>query len=334
LFSLRISLLNLVAMQLLNFDDIFGPLDVMSKILAIHPYRWRNGQLKYSVAGIIQTVVFLTVYLVVGVVYCQNYISSIPTDFIKIKTIQFMMVTQRVGYLCVMTLAFVNVFLNYRKFVDARNSIREVDSELVDLGQGDVLVKSGHEIRRVMIVSMVVMYVSLTLLPAIFSNIDKSHNHAIAFVFMVYPRMVTVNANLSFYSFVMLVHHRLTILNQIVIAEKRILRSPLDLDFCDRLNRYVRLHKLLTNKCRTVNSIFSLHLLLWITINFIGVVGDLYFSVCLIPSGLLLKYFKTYSVLVYCIIIYCGDLWYIAKKASGVCFEVNHHYPLLFLLTL
>jgi hypothetical protein len=307
-------------MATLTLEEIFAPLNATSKILGILPYKAQNGRLVVSKIGIIQICLYITLYLVVTFIYCRTYGSGVHEDFTKIKTVHVVMIAQRAGFLVMMGLTFFNVFIKYQKFIDIRNGIGEVDSELVELDQEHRLHQSNRRLSKTLIALLAFSYFFLNFIPVSTFVLERTEKAA-AFAFLIYPRLVATNVTLTFCAFTKLIHNRFKIINGIVL--ERMMKPVSDLQFCGAIRQLVNLHVRLVKKQTRVNSIFSLHILLWITINFICLVGNLYVTVYIIIAGLYPDHRRTCFVEIQNVTVHAISLYHLAQASSETCLEVR-----------
>ena len=147
------------------------------------------------------------------------------------------------------------------------------------------------------------------------------------YVVTVYPRMVISNVNLAFYMTLLVLQARFRIINSNILAKiedsKRVRKYPTKIDFCESVRHIVDLHKTLVKIGREVNSIFSVHLLVWIAVTFVLLVGDLYVTTYIFFFQLPETHILIIVNLFRNVLMYAFELFILAKYTTDLCEEVR-----------
>jgi hypothetical protein len=308
---------SVVTMEEVAFDHIFSPLNKTSKILGIFPYKFKNGILTHSKLGIFQMCVYSIVYIALAIFYSKTFASTSGSEFANLKVIQYSAILQRIGYSSLTLIGFVSMSFCHRKLVEARNSVRKVDTDLMQLGHTDISSNEG-QIRRKLIVLIVSLYLFVAILPAILTSSAKAHNKGVTFIVLLYPRLVATNLNIHFYIFTILAEARFKAINNIVQR-----KHSLDLHFCDKVQQLLGLHRSLIRACKVTNVVYSPHLLLCIALSFACLVGNINYVIYFFLRGSYSTYAKAFSGMVLNSLVHASHLHYVTKRASNLCFEVN-----------
>ncbi|KAJ3616279.1 hypothetical protein Zmor_011951, partial [Zophobas morio] len=198
------------------------------------------------------------------------------------------------------------------------------DLELYRLDQRDNVVRSNQKIRRLTIATLVLVQVGFNVLGILYSSGTKHDKQIIYFLIMSLPRLVYSNMIIIFCVIVQVLHSRFRIVN--LVQSK--LRPKSD-DFCSIVDHILSLHKILVRISRTVNSIFSIQLLLWIAGDFILIVGDLYAAMVIVFVRTLLTHFHVFLGLMKNCLLLGLELFYLSKVCRDLCFEANRTKALL-----
>ncbi|KAH0821832.1 hypothetical protein GEV33_000959 [Tenebrio molitor] len=197
--------------------------------------------------------------------------------------------------------------------------LKEVDCLLTSMDQQESVSKMNRKHQRFVIILMVVHNLCFATLAEIYTAWVNPHASLHFFIVYTYPRLVCSTVNIKFVVYASILRGRFKIINDFISA-----KLSTDRDFCEQLTRVVSLHKLLVQLSRQLNSIFSLHLLMWLAICFGLLVGDLY-------AGLYVIFFDSRSAfhLALILITYKNcvvsafDIWSFAKMCNELSHEAN-----------
>lgn len=316
-------------MEPLTIPQILAPLYFATLVVGAVPVAVKNGQIAVSKPRILQTIAILILFFVVAIFYVQDLELVLDEELSKIKTITFVLILQDSGGIVVMILVIgVSVF-GPKKLQAELDKIMEVDAELVKMGQEKEIVKAGYRYRKTSIILIVLVDVGFNILGTtflVFSTI-LSDNKLLHFVIIAYPRLVVSSMNLFFYVMMMILEDRFKMINGIILKKmkesRQMRRYPLRGDFCDEISNLTALHKTLTKISRNCNSVFSIHLLLWIAICFGSLIGDLYIGFYVVLFKLSFKYWTFLINITKNVAMCTFDLFYITKRSSDLCIEAN-----------
>nr|XP_015839420.1 PREDICTED: putative gustatory receptor 28a [Tribolium castaneum] len=153
-----------------------------------------------------------------------------------------------------------------------------------------------------------------------------------AFV-LLYPRMIGCNLSVTYFGTTLLLEERFKLVNKFLLGEcfksRNCTKYPTDPNFCDKIKLSVNIHKELTRICRAINSIFSVFFLLWVTVNFLCLVSDLYIVAYLISSGQFFNYWQGELKAFKNVCIYSIEMFYIARRSSRLCSQANRTKTIL-----
>ncbi|XP_044263016.1 putative gustatory receptor 77a [Tribolium madens] len=150
---------------------------------------------------------------------------------------------------------------------------------------------------------------------------------------LLYPRMISCNMSVTYFGTTLLLEDRFKVVNNFLFGEKLKSRNftkyPTDSNFCDKMKLLVNIHKQLIRICKTINSIFSLFFLLWVTVNFLCLVSDLYIVAYFLSTGQFLKYWQGMLRALKNVCIYSIEMFYISRRSSLLCFQGNRTKAIL-----
>jgi hypothetical protein len=304
-------------MKAVTIEDIFLPITWSSEICGINFIYGKNGRPVYSVPKLLYTLLWVSLSAYLAIDYSNNYITFL--NWTKNQTIIFIVVCRCFGGMTVMLVTMVFVRKNWIAISALLTKLKEVDCLLTSMDQQESVSKMNRKHQRFVIILMVVHNLCFATLAEIYTAWVNPHASLHFFIVYTYPRLVCSTVNIKFVVYASILRGRFKIINDFISA-----KLSTDRDFCEQLTRVVSLHKLLVQLSRQLNSIFSLHLLMWLAICFGLLVGDLY-------AGLYVIFFDSRSAfhLALILITYKNcvvsafDIWSFAKMCNELSHEVS-----------
>ncbi|RZB66636.1 7tm 7 domain containing protein, partial [Asbolus verrucosus] len=292
------------------------PLHFMSKILGMAPFESQNGRVTFSKTRSIICLICMTTFTIITIKYFKNFDGTLHREYAKIKTISFLVWLRAFGSIIAMGLILLLKFTAFKKIEDVKKRISQVDIALIAQNREQQISKAGYQNRKFWILLLVVINLCFTIIGQILTVSTKENQRVIYFIIISYPRLVVSTTNIKFYAITIILQERFKIINGI-------LTNKVGQNFCENITHVISLHKLLVKISIEINSIFSSHLLLWITINFLLLVGDLYICMYTIFFNLFAIHYKTVFSLFKNCIVYSFDLFYFSRRSTKLCEEAN-----------
>jgi gustatory receptor len=302
----------------MEVEAIFEPLWTISKILGMTPFHIDSRRLVYTKIKILYSVTILTLCTTSLIVFFNQMPSTLHSDIVKLKTIRLLVILHSLGIFILMGFIIIFVVIKWGKVHTEIRTISLIDLELQKLGRDEYILKSNRQVLRTTTVLLVLVQLVFNTLGGIYTAQTKRDNRVLYFIVMTCPRLVVSNMNIIFYVIMTVLRERFKVLNKILT-----MRLVSEVDFCHDLHSLVHLHKALTRISQTVNSIFSIQLLVWISADFVLIVGDLYTIMYILLAGLYRKYYSVFYGLLKNCVMYSFDLYYLARTCRSVCIEVS-----------
>lgn len=302
-----------------RFVKTLQPLRATATILGIFPLKLANHNATLTILECIQNCIYLTIYVACFSHYYNKLSRSLPGDFTKMNTVMYGLKFRRIGNVTVMCVTLVATILNRKKLLSVYEKISEVDVKLGLLGQKENIRRSNQRNGRNLVLLVVVVDLVYYIIGTWLTLSARKNNSAVEFIAIAYPLLVIANFNFTFYGIMTALQDRFKIVN-----EKILMTAPSEnAIFCKSLEHLVAVHRNLTRLSRNINSVFSLHLLLWITLTCIAFVIDLYVLTWLLVMGFGTKYSSIVVNLIKNITMYIFDLFCFCYKSRQLCREVR-----------
>jgi hypothetical protein len=236
------------------------------------------------------------------------------------NTVMFGLRFRKIGNIVVMCVSLVTSLVNHKRLLSVYQTISAVDLKLTLLGQKEELCRSNKQNRRNLIVLVAAVDMFYYIVGNWFLLNTKESNFA-EFIANVFPLLVIANFNLSFYGITTALQDRFRIINSTIFKTSKRIG---DASFCKSVEDLIAIHQNLTKSSKDVNSVFSLHLLLWIGLTFMVSVLALYFTVRLIVMNLILKDPLMLMNAIKNITINVFDLFCFCHRSRQLCQEVSY----------
>lgn len=325
-------------MQEISFFKHFLPVIMISKILGTAPMSYSQCTITFSKFGVVQTLIYFVIFVTLTVTFFKEQFSIIPNELINVRTIAFATTFRIVANIVLMTILFAGTCISTKHFLNILKQMRKMEHEFLKLDKINSIQKTDKQNRKTLIF-LIVLSLVFDLLADLLTLAVKEGSLSIlkeisTFVITVYPRLVINNINSTFFNVLMILEGRFKVINNVLNAQidesKKIQKYPTDAGFCEKTQHLVTLHKYLIKIAKDCNSIFSLHLLVWITVTFILLVGDLYivmyiffFHLSEIQISLILFLMKN-------TLMYSLELFLLSKFVTNLCQEVSITFVIFF----
>jgi hypothetical protein len=304
-----------------SFAEALLPLRITAIILGIFPFKFENQNVIFTILEFIQSLIYLTIYIACFFYYYINLKSILPGDLTKMHTILYGLRLERIGIIIVMCLTLVTSIVNRKRLLSVYQTISEVDLKLTLLGQKEEVCKSNQQNRRNLIVLVAAVDMFYYIVGTWLMIAANATNLVMEFIAIAFPLLVIANFNLTFYGITIALQDRFQIINSIIFKmTKRIKDAP----FCKSVEDLIAIHQNLTKSSKDLNSVFSLHMLLWIGITFMASVLTLYVTVWLIVMNLVSKYPFILFNAIKNITINFFDLFCFCHRSRQLCHEVSY----------
>nr|CAL23149.2 gustatory receptor candidate 16 [Tribolium castaneum] len=309
----------------------YVPIILLSKILGIAPISYKNSNVNYSKIGIVQTVAYFVIFIILTIVFFEKRSALSPFELIQIRTINFVATFRTIANIILMAVLFLGTFIGRAKFLAILKQMRNLEPEFLKLDQLGATVRNNRQIRR-MVVFLIGVSLSFNLFGDLLTlfikeELDLVWREVCTFVVQVYPRLVVNTINLTFLTLLMILEGRFRVINDGIQAlindSRKVTRFPTELTFCNKIKHLVNLHKNLVKVAKDHNSLYSLHLLLWITVTFILLVGDSYIVMYVFFFHLSDVRYVMVVYLLKNVVLYGLELFILAKIVTDLCQEAN-----------
>jgi hypothetical protein len=319
MFNLHLCFYFVVTMSAPTLFEIFTPITATFKILGIHFGKFQNGRIVHSKVGLVQTFTYLVICAA-----CTIWFSSLVRINKKfgISFVLFLVMFFRCfGGFLVTTSVLILVFCKHHKdFLLLTTKINQLDLWLVEFGLRKRIGRVNRQHRHCGIALLVVINLLFIIICDMYTIWAVPDGKILFCIIILYPRLVVSTLNIVFFTFSILIQERFKMMNDIV--EK----YPTDKKYS--LSHLVFLHSTLVKITQKLNSIFGLHLLLWIALCVALIVVD--------SHGLLYMFIYTpinFSQFIIIssknILTYSFDLFYLAKRCTDLCAEARRFKTLL-----
>jgi hypothetical protein len=303
-----------------SFLEALLPLRITAIILGIFPFKFENQNVIFTIVEFIQAIIYLTIYIACFFYYYNNLNKGLFGDFTKMNTVMFGLRFRKIGNIVVMCVSLVTSLVNHKRLLSVYQTISAVDLKLTLLGQKEELCRSNKQNRRNLIVLVAAVDMFYYIVGNWFLLNTKESNFA-EFIANVFPLLVIANFNLTFYGITTALQDRFRIINSTIFKTSKRIG---DASFCKSVEDLIAIHQNLTKSSKDVNSVFSLHLLLWIGLTFMVSVLALYFTVRLIVMNLILKDPLMLMNAIKNITINFFDLFCFCHRSRQLCQEVSY----------
>ncbi|CAH1379679.1 unnamed protein product [Tenebrio molitor] len=233
---------------------------------------------------------------------------------------------RKIGNIIVMCVTLVTSLINRKRLLSVYQTISAVDLKLTLLGQKQEVCRSNKQNRRNLIVLVAAVDMFYYTVGNWFLLRTKESNFAVEFIANVFPLLVIADFNVSFYGITIALQDRFRIINNRIVKMTQRIE---DASFCKSVEELIAIHQNLTKSSKDVNSVFSLHLLLWIGLTFMVSVLAFYVTVWLIVMNLILKHPRIMMNSIKNITINFFDLFCFCHRSVQLCHEANNTKNLL-----
>ncbi|RZB66635.1 uncharacterized protein BDFB_007133 [Asbolus verrucosus] len=307
------------AHKMVTNKQTLAPIFILSTIMGIISFKIQNEKVIFCKRKILLNSIVLIIFAIFSVNYYKHPSDHLPQDLARTHSLLFITTLRGIGAMVVTVLIFGIVCFNCKKIMREIERISVIDSSLIELGQGESISKSNCQSRRILIILIVVVDLIFEIFGNILTAVFKPKHKIYFFVVVVYPRLVINCMNITFWTITVMIQERFRIINGIIATYEH----PFGSKFCDDVQNFASMHQILIKITRNINSIFSLHLLIWISISFVFFVVDLYMSTYLIFTKLYSRFYPLYFYLINNLMMYAFDLCYFARRSTKLCLEAN-----------
>ncbi|XP_044262811.1 gustatory receptor 68a-like [Tribolium madens] len=316
----------------------YFPVILWSKILGISPISYKGSRITYSKIGTVQTITYFVIFIILTIAFFEERSSlTTPIELIDIRTIRFVATFRTVANITLMAVLFLGTYMRREKFLTSLKQIQNLEPEFHKLNQIGTITRNNRQTRR-MVVLLIVLSMSFNFFGDFLTffmkeKLDLLWREFCTFVVIVYPRLVVNNINLGFLTLLMILEGRFKVINDVLKSlindSRKMNKFPVELNFCDKIKHLVNLHKSLVKVAKDHNSLYSLHLLLWITVTFILLVGDSYIVMYILFFHLSDVRYILILYLVKNVVMYGIELFVLAKIVTNLCQEANNTKKLI-----
>jgi hypothetical protein len=293
--------------------EIIRPATIMAKILGTCPFTYKNGRLVYSKARLIQICLCFATCILCTVFYFREHKHGVLP-----KMVTFILMLRSFGWISTLILVLILAVFKFPGLVEVSSSVRQVDSDLISLGQKNRIYKLGLQHRKILIFLLVFEQLVLNILFDLHTVWIRNFKVTTFVGAFMYPRIACTTSYVVFVAFTIIIQKRFEIVNELLDASvnksNRLAKSS--------INRLIYLHKILCKTSKELNSIFSLQLLMWFAMCFLLIIWDIHS----VTHSLLLEQKEwTVAIIVAKNVSHnVFDLFYLSKRCSDLCYQVNH----------
>ncbi|XP_064214151.1 uncharacterized protein LOC107398838 [Tribolium castaneum] len=287
----------------LTTKEFFALLWSLSKFFGMTPVYIKRKKLIFTKLSIFCCLTWLTICVTSLLMFYNQMSNTISHDFVKMKSIRVVLAIHSAGMFVLMVLIIVFVFINWAKVRHQVTQLVLIDSEL----------KKHYQIHNEtkLILVLALELVVFNILSGVYMAAIKPNNRVVFFVIITLPRIVVSHMFVIFTTIVVVLYQNFKIVNSMVTSDP------------SRIRHVLLLHKSLTRIGTTINSLFSLQLLVFITINFVVLLGDLYVTLYIILTNNQAKYCTTLIGLIKNCVIVIFELYYLSHVCQNVSTEAN-----------
>lgn len=306
---------------------ILKPLYFVNTLLGMAPFTIKGKKIQYSKLRVLQTLIYLTTFLTIAVLFFEKERKAV--DFIRVKTFSFIALLRIIGNITMMLITFFIIYFSIKKLLEETEKLKKLENELKKIDYDNYIEKSDRKICRFFIIFCVSIQVLINICGGLSTVLSRQKNDYFLpiYIITVYPRLAVSHINLTLYVFVMMLESRFKIINKNISRKiqhsNKVVMYPVINGFCQEIDKIVEIHKSLVGVGETINAIFNPHLLVWITITFVILIGDLYIVIHLIffhVSGISYIFFIHMGKN---IIMYIFDFYFLANCITDLCEEVK-----------
>jgi hypothetical protein len=304
-----------------SFAEALLPLRITAIILGIYPFKFENQNIIFTILEFIQGIIYLTICIACFFYSYNNLNNSLSPDFANINTVMLGLKFRKIGNIIVMCVTLVTSLINRKRLLSVYQTISAVDLKLTLLGQKQEVCRSNKQNRRNLIVLVAAVDMFYYTVGNWFLLRTNESNFAVEFIANVFPLLVIADFNVSFYGITIALQDRFRIINNRIVKMTGRIE---DASFCKSVEELIAIHQNLTKSSKDVNSVFSLHLLLWIGLTFMVSVLAFYVTVWLIVMNLILKHPRIMMNSIKNITINFFDLFCFCHRSVQLCHEVSY----------
>lgn len=243
---------------MVDIEKIFSRVFILHQIIGLTFLRQRNAKLIRSKFAIIQTLIFLLVYIILAFFYLSNFSKKMNKEFRNIKTLKFIANFRYISYVCLVVITFLTNFRRDKQMLTIINKILKIDKELVKLGQKNSIIKSNKLSSKYFIWLVIIINFFFNIVVKLITCFGKPNNRIFYFILVAYSKLIISTTGITFYIFSKILYERFNIVNN-VLTKCHIFK----------VRSTIFIHLKLVKICREVNSIFSLHVLILFSFYFI-----------------------------------------------------------------
>jgi hypothetical protein len=303
-------------MNTLTCVEILRPATIMCNILGTNPFTYKNGRLVYSKIRLLQVFLCFTSSILFAIFYFTHY-KQVYLNVPKVVT--FILMLRSLGWICTILLILVLTIFRFSKLTEVTASVKQVDSDLISLGQKDRIYKLGLQHRKILIFLLVLEQLVFNVLFDLHTMSNRNFSDPTFIGAFTYPRVACTTFHVAFIVYTIIIQKRFEIVNEL-------------LDACvnksngipkNSINQLIYLHKILYKTSKDLNSVFSLQLLMWFGTCFLLTLWDLHSAI----HTLLLEQIRwsVIEVIAKNISYNVFDLFYLSKRCANLCYEVINH---------
>jgi hypothetical protein len=314
--------------------EIFLPTHILSKIFGMSPLSYQKGHFAYSKLGVAQTIIYLAIFATITVGFLEEHNTQIATQLVDIKTPSFVVPFRIISNIILMVVVFGSVCFKGKKFLREMENLIQFESDFANLDQNEYISRRDKTNRRISIILCVVEHLIFNICGGFLAApgrrffATKSFGEKIwAYAMVMYPRFIINNFNIIFFVTEASLQTRFAAINNVlkkkIEESKKVDVYPRVASFCEEIEHLVVLHKSLVKTGKSFNSIFATHMLIWIAITFVLVVGDCYIIMYTFLFHLdevdiidILNLFKN-------ITMHAFNLFVLSQQSENLCQEVD-----------
>jgi hypothetical protein len=303
-------------MNTLTCVEILRPATTMCNILGTNPFTYKNGRLVYSKIRLLQVFLCFTSSILFAIFYFTHY-KQVYLNVPKVVT--FILMLRSLGWICTMLLILVLTIFRFSKLTEVTASVKQVDSDLISLGQKDRIYKLGLQHRKILIFLLVLEQLVFNVLFDLHTMWNRNFSDPTFIGAFTYPRVACTTSHVAFIVYTIIIQKRFEIVNELLDAcvnkSKDIPKSS--------INQLIYLHKILYKTSKDLNSVFSLQLLMWFGTCFLLILWDLHSAIHTLLQEQIR--WSVIEVIAKNISYNVFDLFYLSKRCANLCYEVVNH---------
>ena len=322
------SFVHILDMTYTTLQTVFRPLIQITSILGMAPHKSVQGTLiNTKTGGGFQIAFKITICVISLVVYFRDfYLEAQFGTFGNITLVRFVVTFRNTAITTLMVIILLSCLSSAKKIHLELTKIEQIDTDLAKMGQEITLSNRNCENRKSAIVLtwVIVLFAVIQAIYPYAFHIQTNYKQIFNVILNFYPRLVVGVRNIFFCLLLMVIKTRFNIINTILKNEIHLSKknSKSNCNFYKKIKTLVDVHKTMVVVTEEVNSIFSLELLLWISITFVLLLVDVYSITHIVWFNLEENYALILKLLHNCV-MYVFDLFLISITCARVCREVS-----------